>query len=156
MTNATTEPEAKQASTSEHEPPNLPDESNVQKTTAASAKPSRWILRSSDQIVTALLATIVLGLMIVRWVQLSGWGADPVEIDELPPVANQFRLEVNSASTIEWSQLDGIGEVLAERIVESRERAGDFENIDDLLRVEGIGPRTLEQIRPWLTITQND
>ena len=88
--------------------------------------------------------------------QLSGWGADTVEISELPPVANEFRLDVNTASELDWSQLDGIGEVMAARIVNDRETNGPFQSLDDLLRVDGIGPQTLERIRPWLTIKATD
>ncbi len=79
----------------------------------------------------------------------------PVEITQLPAVENRFRLDINSATAVEWSQLDGIGEVLAARIVEDRNTNGPFESLDDLLRVEGIGRQTLEQVRPWLITKQN-
>lgn len=46
--------------------------------------------------------------------------------------------------------LPNIGETLARRIVESREAEGPFAEVDDLQRVRGIGPRTLEQLRPYL------
>lgn len=63
-----------------------------------------------------------------------------------------FQVEVNSGTWIEWSQLDGIGPSLAHRIVADREAHGPFSSIDDLQRVEGIGPATLDRIRSWLTI----
>ena len=47
-------------------------------------------------------------------------------------------------------QLPGIGPTLAKRIVESRQAAGPFADQDDLRRVRGIGPKTMEQIRPYL------
>ena len=43
-----------------------------------------------------------------------------------------------------------LGETLARRIVETREQAGPYGDHDDLLRVRGIGPRTLEGMRPYL------
>ena len=49
-------------------------------------------------------------------------------------------------------QLKGIGQTLAHRIVADREVNGPFRSVDELLRVEGIGPATLDEIRPWLTI----
>lgn len=115
-----------------------------------------FTLTRSDQVVAAILAAIVILLGILQWGRLSGWGVHPIEIGELPPVENQFRLDINTATEIQWSQLDRIGEVLAERIVQDRETNGSFESIDDLSRVEGIGPQTLEQIRPWLTIKPSD
>jgi competence protein ComEA len=47
-------------------------------------------------------------------------------------------------------QLPGVGQVLAERLLAERERGGEFRSHDDLSRVRGIGPRTLERIRPYL------
>ena len=50
----------------------------------------------------------------------------------------------------ELSQLPGIGETLARRIVESRVDDGPFVDHSDLTRVRGIGPRTLARIAPYL------
>ena len=46
--------------------------------------------------------------------------------------------------------LPGVGETLARRIVESRSEAGPFTELEALRRVRGIGPKTLERIRPYL------
>jgi competence protein ComEA len=40
--------------------------------------------------------------------------------------------------------------VLARRIVESRQDDGAFVDHEDLLRVNGIGPRTLQRMKPYL------
>ena len=47
--------------------------------------------------------------------------------------------------------LPGIGEVLAQRIVDYRNANGPFASVDDLLEVNGIGPGILETIRPQIT-----
>ena len=73
-----------------------------------------------------------------------------VDIDRAAPWRQQFQLDVNSAGWAEWTLLPGIGETLAKRIVESREHAGPFRRPEDLLRVHGIGPRTLDRLRPHL------
>lgn len=67
--------------------------------------------------------------------------------------AQLFRVDVNTGTWIEWSQLQGIGPSLAHRIVADRSANGPFQTIDDVQRVHGIGPMTLDRIRPWLTIT---
>jgi hypothetical protein len=55
-------------------------------------------------------------------------------------------IELNCAGARTLETLEGIGSVRAGRIVE--ERAGQpFERVDDLLRVHGIGPKTLENLR---------
>ncbi|MFN5741689.1 MAG: ComEA family DNA-binding protein, partial [Planctomyces sp.] len=51
-----------------------------------------------------------------------------------------------------WMQLEGVGPSLASRIVADREVHGPFATIDDLQRVPGIGPATLDRIRASLRI----
>ena len=46
--------------------------------------------------------------------------------------------------------LPGVGEVMARRIVENRAQHGPFADAEALRRVPGIGPKTLEAIRPYL------
>ena len=41
----------------------------------------------------------------------------------------------------------------ARAIVAAREAAGSLASLDDLLRVPGIGPRTLERLRPYLAVS---
>jgi competence ComEA-like helix-hairpin-helix protein len=59
-------------------------------------------------------------------------------------------IDVDRASAEELERLPGIGPSLAARIVEDRARNGSFGDADALRRVKGIGPRTLERIRPYL------
>ena len=47
-------------------------------------------------------------------------------------------------------RLVALGPILAQRIVDSRLARGPFVDHDDLLRVEGIGPRTLDEMKPYL------
>lgn len=53
-------------------------------------------------------------------------------------------LDVNRATPAELELLPRIGPAMAQRIVEAR----PFASVDDLTRVRGIGPRTLETLRP--------
>jgi competence protein ComEA len=50
----------------------------------------------------------------------------------------------------ELSLLPDIGEQLAKRIVANRRQNGPFRDLEDLRRVRGIGPRTLEGMKPFL------
>lgn len=61
-------------------------------------------------------------------------------------------VDINAADWTSFSQLEGIGPTLGFRIVADRQQFGPFPSIDDLLRVEGIGPLTLDRIRYRLTI----
>lgn len=69
---------------------------------------------------------------------------------------NSFRVDINHATWVEWIQLPGIGQTMAERILSNLDHNGPFRNIDDLMRVHGIGPKTLDRIRPWLTISHDE
>jgi competence ComEA-like helix-hairpin-helix protein len=59
-------------------------------------------------------------------------------------------IDPNAAGRAEWDRLPGIGPVTAIAIVEHRAAHGPFRGPDDLLEVRGIGPGTLEKIRPFL------
>lgn len=107
-------------------------------------------LRRGDQLVVGVLVLVALALMTGHWLRLSGWGLEPVEIERQPSQWARYRIDINSAGWIEWAQLQDIGRTLAQRIVEERDRNGPFESIDDLQRVKGIGPKTVERLRPWL------
>jgi competence protein ComEA len=54
---------------------------------------------------------------------------------------------VNRAGSDELETLPGIGPELALRIIEDRRKTGLFLKPEDLLRIRGIGPVTLEKIR---------
>jgi competence protein ComEA len=61
-------------------------------------------------------------------------------------------LNVNLASESALESLPGIGPVLAERIVAYREAHGPFETTEDLLKVSGIGPGKLADLKDRVTV----
>jgi competence protein ComEA len=61
-------------------------------------------------------------------------------------------MDINQASAGDLELLPRIGPTLAERILEERARGGPFRSVDDLRRVRGIGPRTVELLRPLATV----
>lgn len=70
-------------------------------------------------------------------------------------LADDVRLDVNRATVEELTELPGIGEVLAQRIVEYREQNGSYARIEDLLLVSGVGEQTLSNIREYIGIRTN-
>lgn len=60
-------------------------------------------------------------------------------------------VDINQATEAELRQLPGIGPTLARRIIEARQTA-PFRSVDDLRRVRGIGARTLDRLRPFVTV----
>ncbi|MCA9246993.1 MAG: helix-hairpin-helix domain-containing protein [Planctomycetales bacterium] len=79
-----------------------------------------------------------------------------IEIDRAPRRTISFQLDINQADWPELTLLPEVGESLAKRIVDSRETDGPFANHDDLRRVRGIGPKTLDRVRPYLLPMPDD
>lgn len=63
------------------------------------------------------------------------------------PAEGSLRVNLNTASATELETLPGIGPSLAASIVANR----PYGSVDDLLRVQGIGAKKLESLRPFLT-----
>jgi len=58
-----------------------------------------------------------------------------------------YQVDLNSAGLEELVLLEGIGELTAEKIVLDRQVNGPYLTEDQLQRVKGIGPKTLERLR---------
>jgi competence protein ComEA len=61
-------------------------------------------------------------------------------------------ININTASATELEELDGVGEVIAQAIVDYRTENGPFATVDDLEDVSGIGPSILESVRDSVTV----
>ena len=78
--------------------------------------------------------------------------AAPVHSVALEAVERAGQIDINSASAAELEELPGVGPVLAAAIAEYRGEHGPFESPEELLGVRGIGPVTLEGMRPYLRL----
>lgn len=80
--------------------------------------------------------------------------AEPLDTGEqvfVPATATETgaeRVSVNSASATLLDTLPGVGPATAERIIEGR----PYSKLEDLLDVKGIGEKTLEKLRPFITL----
>ena len=63
-----------------------------------------------------------------------------------------FPISINDADKESLMALPGIGEVLAQRILDYRDENGAFSAPEELLNVEGIGKKRLEEILDLITI----
>lgn len=70
---------------------------------------------------------------------------------DIPELENGL-ININTANLHQFWSIDGIGETKALAIIRYRDEHGDFASVDDLVNVSGIGEKTLEQIRKYLTV----
>lgn len=61
-------------------------------------------------------------------------------------------LDLNTATAAQLEHLPGIGPALAARIIADRQKHGLYTSVDQLDRVQGIGAKTLDKLRPYLTV----
>lgn len=64
----------------------------------------------------------------------------------------KLMVNINTATVEELEQLPGVGEKIANYIINYREQNGAFKDVNDLLNVEKIGPKLLEKIKNNITI----
>lgn len=69
-----------------------------------------------------------------------------------PSPGASLRVNINTATLSELTTVPGIGEVLAQRIIDYRTQHGDFKSVNDLLNVDGIGEKTLSNMIDYITV----
>ncbi len=76
----------------------------------------------------------------------------PNDTETSEDVILQNGININTATKEELMVLPSIGEALSDRIIEYRESSGGFKNIEEIKNVYGIGDKTFEKIKDFITI----
>lgn len=66
--------------------------------------------------------------------------------------STQLRVDINTATVEELTQLPGIGEKVAARIVDYRKENGRFQKIQEIMNVRGIGEKTFVKLEKYLVV----
>jgi competence protein ComEA len=111
--------------------------------------PTDALIRPRERRTATVLTAGALALLAAGWWRHAG-DAGTIDIDRATPLTAKFQVNVNQADWPELMQLPGVGRTLAERLIAEREEQGAFQSVEELTRVDGIGPRTIERIRPYL------
>ena len=70
------------------------------------------------------------------------------------PLADGETIDPNVAGAEELDRLPGVGAAKALRIVQEREENGPFAGVEDLARVKGLGPKSVERLKPYLRVAE--
>ena len=73
-----------------------------------------------------------------------------IDVDRAERQSAEFKVDINEAQFGEIVILPGVGEKLAQTIVEYRQQSGPFDSVESLTQVPGIGEKKLEALIPYL------
>lgn len=104
---------------------------------------------------TIVFITFIVGYMLGR---ISVETTPYIETNPMETATNSYtdpiighKININTADKEMIAMLDGIGDVLAERIVKYRNENGPFDKIEDIMNVSGIGEKKFDQIAEYIT-----
>jgi competence ComEA-like helix-hairpin-helix protein len=63
-------------------------------------------------------------------------------------------VNLNTANSDQLQQVPGIGPATADKILQMRKSYGSFKSVNDLMAIRGIGPKRLDKMRKYLTVTR--
>ncbi len=106
-------------------------------------------LNSGDRLALAIVFSALIGLLVFHYARRVGLGKASPQLEQSGKIA-VHRVDINTAEHWELQALHGIGEKLAQDIIEYRRENGRFETVDELAEVAGIGAKTLNRLRPYL------
>ncbi|WP_421773160.1 phospholipase D-like domain-containing protein [Gracilimonas sp.] len=74
------------------------------------------------------------------------------EVDTGSPTNVMYPININTADEATLQLLPGIGPAYSKRIVQYRLENGSFKSVDEITNIRGIGPKTLQRLRPIITL----
>jgi len=77
-----------------------------------------------------------------------------VQTKDAAIIENLFPLNINTATQRELEYIPSVGPGKAKTIIDFRGQNGSFGTLEDLLKIKGIGPATLEKLRPYITVNE--
>jgi competence protein ComEA len=87
-----------------------------------------------------ILAPVVVAVLVLMVSGISVYAGDAAKIN------------INTASAEELTQLQGVGAKYAAKIDEYREQSGPFASAEDIMKISGIGPATFEKNKELIVV----
>lgn len=76
--------------------------------------------------------------------------------EAVPVEPVEWQVNINTATAEELTDLPGVGEVLAERIIAYREEHGAFRAAEELMEVDGIGEGKFADMEEWIILEEEE
>jgi competence ComEA-like helix-hairpin-helix protein len=99
--------------------------------------------RRNKSIIAVIVAALGLGSA-GTWLARNGSGLT----GSSAPVQGTLRVNINTSTLTELESIPGIGEARAKHVVAGR----PYASVDELIKVSGIGPKSLEDLRPYVKV----
>lgn len=110
-------------------------------------------------VAVALIAGLFIQMQEVQYKSFFVQKASMGQVDEIQQedvqTEDDIRVNINTDNPEELKRLDGIGDKMAQRIISYRKKHGEFEVIEDIMRVSGIGEKTFEAIKDYIYVKDN-
>lgn len=120
-------------------------------------KKQKWILIGITSLFLCLIAGVFLGRNLTgSYIPLDkAVGSQNQSGNETPQQNQDGKIDLNTATLQQLQLLPGVGEAIAQRIVDYREQNGGFKEIEELMNVSGIGEKKFEQLKPYVKVITN-
>ena len=103
------------------------------------------------KLVVTLFVMLGLVSVLVSGAYAAGTAGTPGTAEEKSPAPGKL-ININTAGVDDLVKLPRVGEKIAQRIIEYREKNGKFKKIEDLMKVKGIGEKTFKKFEKMLTV----
>ncbi len=110
---------------------------------------------TDQKVYSPLWGWLVLSLGLVAASVLSQWPEQTSDRPSALPAPPSLLGDINRAASPELQLLPNIGPALAEKIVQFVKLQGPLRELTQLDSIEGIGPKTLERIGPYVTFSSS-